>query len=289
MAQPIISECLICSGAVVSTENRARKFCSSACYHAAQRRGMVKVGREHLPKNVHVCDHCGARVLGQRHKNRDGTDCKRIFCSQRCYQSFRDSLKESRRHACGCCGVSFIASPGRYRIRFCSDECRRAARRPPPCTCMVCGASFTAIVFRGRHVVRLRRQICSAECKSEFYRRDEARKRKISRAFTGDSHPNWQGGTHRSGFRGHSWQQIAEDVRKRAEYCCEHCGMSQDEHLKRWKMRLNVNHKEPFHQQRRKTLANVMSNLEALCKSCHTKADWQWRKTHPVQYSMDLR
>jgi hypothetical protein len=65
--------------------------------------------------------------------------------------------------------------------------------------------------------------------------------------------------------------------------------MTEAEHLERFSMGLNVNHKTPFHQHTNKTTANRLSNLEALCKSCHTKEDWKWRKTHPIQLGMDLR
>ncbi|NID14378.1 HNH endonuclease [Luteibacter yeojuensis] len=78
-------------------------------------------------------------------------------------------------------------------------------------------------------------------------------------------------------------------ARNRAGRCCEHCHMSEAEHQEKFKMRLNVNHKEPFHQHANKSLANRLSNLEALCKSCHTRADWKWRKEHPMQAVLNFR
>lgn len=285
MAKIIVTECPVCSGEVRSYPSYRRKFCGSACYNEAQRRGTVRVGRDILARNRMSCAHCGKAVRYRGRKKRDGERADHCFCDRRCYDSYRRAIIAARRVPCARCGKP-ADTLGKHKIRFCSDECRRLGRRPTSCTCNVCGVAFTPIRIRQGHITRLRRTICSPECKAQFYRTDAERKRKISAAFTRDKHPNWQGGSHRAGFRGHEWQQIADEVRKRAGYRCEHCGLSQEAHLRRWRMRLNVNHKDPFHQSRSKVSANRISNLEALCKPCHTKADWKWRKSHPVQYSM---
>jgi hypothetical protein len=65
--------------------------------------------------------------------------------------------------------------------------------------------------------------------------------------------------------------------------------MTEAEHLQRYRQRLNVNHKTPFHQHTKKAAANRASNLEALCKPCHTKADWKWRKENPIQTTLSFK
>jgi len=169
-------------------------------------------------------------------------------------------------------------------------ECRSLlAAKNAVTTCVVCGAYFTAIKWNKRKfgfgLSRDKtRKVCSPECHHMFYRIDEERKRKISESERGEKHHNWRGGTHRMGGRGAGWTVIAEKVRKRAGYKCEHCGKAQDECGRK----LDVNHIEPFHQSRNKTHANRLSNLEALCKSCHMKTEWKWRKENPVQSVLNL-
>jgi len=154
-------------------------------------------------------------------------------------------------------------------------------------TCKVCGACFTAIKWTKRKtgfgLTRDKnRKTCSSECHHMFYRIDEERKRKISESERGEKHHNWQGGGKRRGYRGAGWNEIAEKVRRRAGYKCEHCGKTQEECGRR----LDVNHIEPFHQSRNKTHANRLSNLEALCKSCHMKTEWKWRRQNNIQYAI---
>ena len=117
---------------------------------------------------------------------------------------------------------------------------------------------------------------CSIDCDREWRRRNPVRKEKISVAFSGKKHPNWKGGrSHDSNasFRGSDWNKIADAIRKRDGYCCQHCGMSQDEHVEKFRGALHAHHIIPYHNFSRSTDANKKSNLITLCKPCHRKAE----------------
>ena len=114
-------------------------------------------------------------------------------------------------------------------------------------------------------------------------RTDEARKEKISKAFTGPNHPNWQGGSHKIDKRGAGWQRLRKQVTKRDSYKCCHCGIDRDQQFERYGRDFSINHIIPFHQSGNTIKANKLSNLETLCDSCHTKADWKYRKENPMQ------
>lgn len=286
MATAILAACPVCGQPITG---QGAKFCGHECYHEGQRRGLVKHGRPISAHRIHACAHCGERVTGGLSKKRNGETSDLKFCSRPCYHAFRSAkIERERRMDCAFCGKSFLGVRGKYRERFCSDPCRRSGRRPPSSVCLACKAPFTAIQIRDGHIFRQRRSVCSDVCRREWIRTNPVRKQRISAAFTGERHPLWQGGTHRSGFRGHDWERIAEAARKKAGYRCEHCGMTQDDHLARYRQRLNVNHREPFHQLANKSAANRPSNLEALCKPCHMKADWKWRKENPMQMSLTM-
>jgi 5-methylcytosine-specific restriction endonuclease McrA len=61
-------------------------------------------------------------------------------------------------------------------------------------------------------------------------------------------------------------------VLKRDEYKCVGCGMSQDEHIKRWGKSLTINHINGIGRNHRKP-DNRLSNLETLCLKCHGHKD----------------
>lgn len=239
------------------------------------------------------CAECGVMVVGRKlQKKRTGGDADRMFCSRDCYDTQRAREIENRRKACRHCGAGF--DPGAdERLVYCSHTCRVDHKRATPRGCVSCGYEFIPIKYRrsdGRtQIITCNAgKTCSAGCQVEWIKTNPERIRKISEAFTGPKHPNWQGGTHRLGNRGPGWQKIAEECRERHGRKCKHCSMPEEESIRRGWGRLQVNHIVPFHQQLNKERANKQSNLEALCKSCHTKADWEWRKSNPVQCSLDI-
>lgn len=240
--------------------------------------------------NIHHCNRCGKLVKRSLSTKRNGKKADRIFCSRLCYDTTREEDWKSRGINCENCGKR-VEKSGGINKKFCSIECRslEAANRALT-ICAICGIQFTAIKFSKRKLGGYflqrdtKRKMCSPECVAENFRTNEDRKRKISESERGEKHHNWQGGGKRRGYRGVDWPIIAEKVRKRAGYKCEHCGISQEDCGRK----LDVNHIEPFHQHRNKTQANKLSNLEALCKSCHMKTEWKWRKENPLQYVIKM-
>jgi len=133
-----------------------------------------------------------------------------------------------------------------------------------------------------RYIKDKSRKTCSSECVSYLMKTDE--ERKLKTAHHKENHPNWKGGSSRSGGRGAGWLKIAEKCRDLHGRVCKICGKTEEENGRK----LDVNHIIPFHQHKNKTQANKQSNLEALCKACHTAADWKWRKENPTQYLLNI-
>lgn len=283
MCQSSIARCEQCGQSFKPHPSKSNKFCCMACYRIAQKSGKYKRGT-----NRHaVCAGCGVAVSGKSPtKDRSGKHCEKVYCSRGCYDTARAKDREARLKPCRHCSRPVLDA------EFCGMECKVAAGEPNPCTCKVCGVTFSALQIRrnsNKWYVRMTdRATCSRECHLAVYKHDEKRKAKISAAFSGVKHPNWQGGTHRNGVRGAGWNKIAEECRERHGRKCAHCGISEQEGIEKKWGRLQVHHKKPFHQWRNKKDANKQSNLVALCKPCHTKADWQWRKENPVQLGLDI-
>lgn len=284
--------CQVCKSEFVEIrKDRDRKFCSVECYREHQRSGNYKIETNRIWFNK--CHVCGGEANRRPSEKRNGELSDKVFCSRGCYQEFHSADKRTITVKCGGCGKKFN-KPGHKHIiaqddHFCSTACRRNVDKTSKCK--QCGSLFTGIQFRksnrsksGSIIVRVKKGTCSDKCLKEFYRTNKKRKEKISKAFTGEKHPNWQGGSHLMSNRGIGWTKIAEKARERAKRKCESCGQPENNERK-----LEVHHKIPYHQFTRKDKANKMSNLEALCKSCHTKADWEWRRNNDVQMPINFR
>lgn len=68
---------------------------------------------------------------------------------------------------------------------------------------------------------------------------------------------------------GKHWNELRNKVRRRDEYKCQHCGVSEKKQV------LEVHHKIPFKQFTDIKKANKLENLVTLCSSCHKKAERQ--------------
>lgn len=219
-----------------------------------------------------ACAGCGVEVTRGPTKRRNGQRCERVYCSRRCY----DSDRARRRGTCARCGAS---KPG--ASRFCSWACRQAARKPKPRPCVRCGAVFSPVkpIQRTKGVQMIGHnagKTCSAECAHAWISENEERKRKIGAAFTGERHPNWQGGKSRLNdisYRGRGWQKRRAKALKRDGWRCVDCGIGREECRARFGRDLDVDHVEPFHNFTNAAEANRLPNLRTRCASCHRIAE----------------
>lgn len=150
-----------------------------------------------------------------------------------------------------------------------SYEKRKGRRRLSP-DVLGTAVNFDYIVCRrcGKCEARPERRLgdfdvffCSSDCQSKY--------------FTGPRHPAWKETT-RSGAYGPHWQEKRAERIARDEHQCVVCGISRDEHYRRYRADLHVHHIVP----RREFTsddgtdwerANQLSNLVTLCNSCHPK------------------
>jgi hypothetical protein len=144
----------------------------------------------------------------------------------------------------------------------------------PDRPCINCNTIFTPWKRqRGRKIVKDNsRKCCSPKCVIAWISNNQARKDKISKAFTGSNHPNWKGGmsmVRNLSKRGSGWLKIAEEVRDRDGRKCTKCNKTENENGRK----LDVHHIRPFHEFKTTKEANLKSNLISMCKSCHRKQD----------------
>jgi len=78
---------------------------------------------------------------------------------------------------------------------------------------------------------------------------------------------NWRGGSSFEPYSPEFNRRLKRRVRKRDNYQCRLCGMSQEEHLERFSRPLSVHHIDY------NKLNHSMANLIALCMTCHGKTN----------------
>ena len=284
--------CLVCESQFKPIKNKANKFCGLPCYRISQKRGDYH--RETTRK--HECKFCKAEVLAKsKSKKRDGTNSEYIFCNRECYDKHRAEIRDKVLRNCLQCGSDIKASLGHNSNQiYCSIGCKDEHKKSKDRNCIVCGVWFSSLKWNSTIKMLVAdnfRKTCSNDCYIKNIKSNQDRKEKISKAFTGSNHPNWQGGFSflDRGFRGSDWENTRILAIKKAGYRCEHCGISEVDNIKKNGRGLSVNHKIPFHQfGGMNKLANKLSNLEALCDSCHSKADWRYRKENQIQMILNF-
>lgn len=90
---------------------------------------------------------------------------------------------------------------------------------------------------------------------------------KQSVAMSGEKNSNWKGGISKEEYSQHWTDDLKEAVRKRDNYMCQECGISQDE-LGGYLKKLDIHHIDYD-----KYNLNPI-NLISLCRSCHAKTSF---------------
>lgn len=244
------------------------------CYRAHQRSGNYSTRES---KRINSCAHCSAIVIGKDFsKLSGGALSDNIYCGRDCYDAARKLVQKALERECAGCGEMFYRSGAMTGAIYCNAKCRKEHCKPEPVKCISCGCLFSALQMRAGKCswyVRLSsRSTCSKECLSDFYRNDQSRKDKIGAAFSGDKHPNWQGGKsllNDVSNRGPNWKSQRLLALVRDKYKCRACGIDNDNCKSAYGRGLDVDHIVPFHNFSSYRKANELSNLQCMCASCH--------------------
>lgn len=109
------------------------------------------------------------------------------------------------------------------------------------------------------------RKYCNRKCEYG----DRSRKR------SGSNSPNWQGGLSKQDYDLKFNKQLREEIRKRDNYTCQECSITEKELKKKFHKKLDVHHIDYNKKNNKK------KNLISLCKSCHMGTNSnrdEWKK-----------
>lgn len=277
LKKPLMKECdcIICGKHFKAYSSKSGKYCSVDCYRVAQRKGDYPTQKRTQPKK---CEYCGTEIYRSYKHKRNGQQCDKVFCDRKCYDKFREIDKY---RICPSCGISFLSSRSHSDI-YCSDECwRKDTASHSVRFCVICGQMFIpwkydknkqGFILAGTVIT------CSDNCQKKYHEQNEVLRRdKISKAFTGDLHPNWMGG--HGCYRGVGWPRAVRDARKRDNDTCQRCGMTKKQSLKKYRKNLEVHHIHPYREYNDDYVrANNLDNLITLCKSCHRITEAEYYK-----------
>jgi 5-methylcytosine-specific restriction endonuclease McrA len=252
----------------------------------------------------HTCPSCGAvfdsrrglgvhhsTVHGERLPNRECENCgvefycdyEKKYCSDDCRDETvtftgrqnpnYDGGKEQTE--CELCGTAFEYYPSEKEGLYCRECVDGADWRDPPAVegtdhprwkggkveveCAVCGEPIERYPSHLTGEVSL----CSDECRYDW----------LSETFTGEGHPNWEGGP--TGSYGPGWNRVRRRALERDGRECVVCGQTRAEIGRN----PDVHHIVPVRvfaraDDRDVEDAHDLANVVSLCVGCHRKAEF---------------
>lgn len=235
-----------------------KKFCNEKC----------KIEFHNKKKNLKTinCDYCGKEF--QRPKHLIG---ERNFCCRECKDK-QLSEDKSVIKTCEYCKKEYkIPISRKNKSKFCSQPCRAKAyakiinkTNRMTVQCLNCNKNITRKVSSIRE-----HNFCSIECMGEYYSK--------TNMFSGENSGTWNGG--KKTYRGSNWLSQRRKARKRDNYTCQICGITEDEYGKE----LSVHHIIPFICFDDYREANKLENLICVCEPCHRKI--HSGDNHPSKFS----
>jgi len=126
--------------------------------------------------------------------------------------------------------------------------------------CSNCGDETEKIQ---QHVERAENNFCSESCHYDWLREN---------APAGSDHHQYKPNVERRDY-GPSWPAQRRKARKRDQFTCQRCGMSDSDHIDTYGCELHVHHITPWDEFEDHEERNSLSNLVTLCASCHVKIE----------------
>ena len=205
---------------------------------------------------VKTCVYCGGVFIAKRFD--------KISCGKRDKLHRANEKVNKVKIKCDCCGKEFEKSISNYnrnlrdkRKNFCSQQCMgESYKNRITLKCSECGKEFQRAM--SGYDPSNKHYFCSKECQAK----------NTDYILSGEEHYNYINGD-TCYRRGKGWSKARKETRKRDNYTCQHCGITEEELDKQ----LDVHHIKPYRLFDSYEKANLLTNLISLCPSCHHKEE----------------
>ena len=254
--------CKHCGKQYESRSSTNTTFCCAQCKNEWLKKHPTQQKRKKIK-----CDSCGKTIHRvPAHIN------KHNFCDRSCYLQWHHGERITL--FCSQCKEKIVRKISEQKGKpFCSKKCwdkwrsenqrgeNHSQYQRVETSCAQCGKQ---ILVAPNKLRTRKNNFCGNECR-HLWNKD---------AFTGENNPAWKGGY--SPYYGPDWYRQRDQARKRDNYCCQNCGIS-EENLS---YELHVHHIKAFRlfgyvpgENKNYVEANKLNNLISLCASCHPKAE----------------
>jgi len=163
---------------------------------------------------------------------------------------------------CPICSTIFITYPsriGKGYDTYCSYKCMGLARRQKVArTCIVCGKQFKVKPSAIKHSGA---KYCSHRCMWIGQRGERP-------SIQGNKHHNWQGGIQFLPYPSKFNDELKEQIRRRDNYICRLCGVTNEEHILIYGYELVPHHIDYIKKNCDK------NNLVSLCIQCNSRVNF---------------
>lgn len=202
------------------------------------RENYIKIALEEGKSSLEICPICGKEFYKRKCE-------KKKYCSPQCAGVARRKI-----NTCDKCGKPL----DNFWAKYC-PECLKEVKHTMfydrvLVSCAYCGKELLVIPSR---VKNNQKCYCDFECMAKDY----------SNRFSGENSPTWKGG--KKHYRGH-WLRQRDLARKRDNYTCQLCGVTEEE----WHKEMDVHHIRNYRKFEDKDEANKLENLVCLCNKCHS-------------------
>lgn len=232
---------------------RAKKYCSAKCHHKDMKK-----------EYKYKCAECGKDVF----RTKNGIT-HNVFCNDICkgryagknYKVKKYDNKEKIKKICLNCNKKYSVIPSRKDSKFCNQNCRAKyyakiiTERQKNRVNVRCDNCKKIFIKKESDVRNF--NFCCTDCMYEYYSKEGL--------FSGENSGTWNGG--KKTYYGENWLSQRRKVRKRDNYTCQKCGITEDE----YGQELSVHHIIPFVYFDNYTEANKEDNLVSVCEPCHRK------------------
>lgn len=231
---------------------QAKKYCNTKCHHEAMKKEFE-----------YNCYSCGEKVI--RTKDNITTS---VFCNDICKGRYQGKLSNKSVKTgikfsvtCKTCNKTELVPPSRKDRNFCSSSCRakhyakiitEKQKNQVETFCNNCSKKFNK---KASDIKNL--NFCKSSCMYEYYSKEKL--------FTNKNSGTWNGG--KKTYYGENWLSQRRIVRKRDNYTCQKCGITEDE----YGQELSFHHIIPFVMFDDFLEANIDDNLVSVCEPCHRK------------------
>jgi len=250
-------KCKNCGKEIWKTPSQLKKwknfYCSKEC--------RIEYYKKKKPK----CKYCGKIITKRANKK---------FCDFKCYKNYK--LNNVYELNCKYCGkkikiIKWRYEKSKYKVFFCSNECRGKyfsqeknpnygnrqiklnIRKGKYVKCYNCGNLIYVKPCKVKEIEMGKKVFCCWDCKIKYER--------------GENASSWKGGLSFIIYPKEFNYYLKNKIRKRDNYQCQLCSLTQEEHKKLYKVALCIHHIDYD-----KT-NNKENNLITLCSKCHQKTN----------------